>query len=198
MSEATPPISPAQRHELEAADVREARFLLAWKLAAWYSVGLGLCAAFAVVSALFDPAAVLVALVLGVLASIEARGRTLLLDYRPRGLRWLWVNQTALVALVWLYAGARIYAALHAPSPVAEVLRDRPELADALAGTDIAESSQQLYQTGIILFYAVLIAATSIFQGGAAIYYFTRRAALEAFLRDTPAWVVDWKRSRRG
>lgn len=197
MPEPTPPISPAQRHELDAADVREARFALASKLAAFNSVGLGLCAAFAFVSALFDPTAVIVAAVLGVFAFVEARGRTLLLDYEPRGLRWLWINQAVLVALVWLYAGAKIYVALRAPSPVAEVLRDRPELAEALDGTDIATSSQQIYQTGIVMFYAAVIAATTVFQGGAALYYFTRRTALEAFLRDTPAWVVDWKRSRR-
>ena len=38
-------------------------------------------------------------------------------------------------------------------------------------------------------FYSLLIVVSVGFQGGLALYYFSRRKHVEAFNRETPAWV---------
>jgi hypothetical protein len=195
--EATPPISDAQRRELDAADAREQRFALAPKLAAFNAVGLGLCAVFALLSAVFDVTGLLFAVVLAGLAAAEWHGRKLLLDHRQSGLRWLWTNQLVLIAFVWLYGTSQIHLAWNAQSPVSQVMQEHPELAEALGETDIVESTQELYRYGVAAFYGLVIAVVSIFQGACALYYFTRRKPLEAFVTSTPAWVIEFRRSRR-
>ena len=55
-------------------------------------------------------------------------------------------------------------------------------------------SINDLYKTITIAIYGGLIAATLIFQGINALYYFTRRKHVEAYVSETPEWVVDLQR----
>ena len=45
-------------------------------------------------------------------------------------------------------------------------------------------------------FYGGVIALSVLFQGGNALYYFTRRRHVEDFIAETPEWVRDVQRGR--
>ena len=58
----------------------------------------------------------------------------------------------------------------------------------------ILGSVEQLYEMISLGIYGGLIAGTLIFQGLNSLYYFTRRKHVEAYLRETPQWVVELQR----
>jgi hypothetical protein len=45
--------------------------------------------------------------------------------------------------------------------------------------------------------YGTVIVLSIIFQGLTACYYFTRRKYVEAYVRETPQWVLDVQRMTR-
>ncbi len=200
-SESPPPISAAQLREITLAEQREKRFAFARKLAGANGGGLALFAFLAFVSGFFDPSSWLMAGVLALLAYVELRSRKQLARYEPRALVALTVNQLALIALVCAYALSRISATQHEPSPIADLMQQHGELAEVLGGSDPTgedNGMDQMYRSGITAFYLLVIAVTALFQGGCALYYWTRRKHLDDFIAHTPQWVIDWKRSRSG
>jgi hypothetical protein len=48
-----------------------------------------------------------------------------------------------------------------------------------------------------VVLYGSVIALSALFQGANALYYFSRRKYVEAYVRDTPVWVVDLERATR-
>ena len=193
----TPPISPEQLQELTQADERERPLLLARKLAALNGFGMGLCAVLVFALGIFDPPSWLLAVVLGVLARTELRGRRLLERYDPSALPLLCRNQVALVGTVWIYALCSIYFGLRGPSPLTQILEEHPDLAEMLSTADVLHDAQKYYRYGLVAFYGLVIVVTTAFQGGTALYYASRRKHLDHFLARTPDWVVEWKRTRR-
>jgi hypothetical protein len=57
---------------------------------------------------------------------------------------------------------------------------------------------ESLYKGIAVLLYGAVIAATILFQGSAAVYYLTRRRPLQAYLTQTPDWIVEFERLRAG
>ena len=51
------------------------------------------------------------------------------------------------------------------------------------------------FKTIVVVLYGGVIALSVLFQGGNALYYFTRRRHVEDFVADTPEWVRDVLRS---
>jgi hypothetical protein len=200
MTQAAPPISAEQMREIEAAEARVKRLKPARTLAAFNGGTLILMAFILCISAFLDPRAWFSALVVGALGFVELHGRTLLLRYDRRALSILAGNQVALVIVVVIYALVQLRAATDAPSPMAAMLGDDADLAAEL-GADISHESgdfDDLYHSAISAFYGLVIALTVLFQGGSALYYWTRRKHLDAFLTQTPAWVLDWLKTRGG
>jgi hypothetical protein len=48
-----------------------------------------------------------------------------------------------------------------------------------------------LYKTASLAMYGGVIVLSILFQGGNALYYFTRRRHVEEFIAETPQWVRD-------
>jgi hypothetical protein len=48
-----------------------------------------------------------------------------------------------------------------------------------------------LYKTATLAMYGGAIVLSMLFQGGNALYYFTRRRHVEDFIAETPQWVRD-------
>ena len=67
---------------------------------------------------------------------------------------------------------------------VALALEQMPEMADAI-------DKQIEHWAPIVVYglYSLVILASVVGQGGLALYYFTRRRHIEAFNRQTPAWI---------
>ncbi len=73
---------------------------------------------------------------------------------------------------------------------LAAELKAAPELTDALGSLDV----NSLYKNVAVAFYGTIILLSAIFQGLNALYYFTRRKHVNAYLRETPKWVVNLQR----
>ena len=59
----------------------------------------------------------------------------------------------------------------------------------------LGEGVEDLFQSVTLMLYAAVIAATGIFQGLNARYYFVRVLMLRDYVRDTPQWVLDLQRA---
>jgi hypothetical protein len=81
-----PAISDAQRIEISRGAEREKRFAFARKLASFNGVGVGIFAAIALLSAVFDFSSLLVAFLLSVIAFVELNGGQRVARYERNGL----------------------------------------------------------------------------------------------------------------
>ncbi len=136
----------------------------------------------------FDVIGLVMGVGLALVAWNEFRGRAMLLRFELRGSRVLGWNQLGLMALVIGYAAWMLGTALWGPSPFAEVMDRDAALTQSLG------SVEQLYEMISLAIYGGLIAGTLIFQGLNSLYYFTRGKHVEAYLRETPQWVVELQR----
>ncbi len=197
------PLSEEQLAELGRANKRSRTILRATKLASFNGWTLGLCAFLCLPFAFFDIAALPIAACLAAVAYVEFNGAELLRTYDPRGPRRLILNQLVLLGLIVLYCGWQIARASDAPDLNAALLESDPALAEMLgsgADPDMAlmldslGEMGELYQTILIIIYSSIIAASVLFQGLCALYYYTRGKLLHAYLTETPHWVVEIQR----
>ena len=125
---------------------------------------------------------------LALLAWNEFRGRAMLRRFELDGCHVLGWNQLILMTMVTVYAAWMLAEAIWGPSPYDEAIAGESMLAGSLG------SINELYKTISMAIYGALIAGTLIFQGINALYYFTRRKHVEAYLSETPQWVVELQR----
>ncbi len=86
------------------------------------------------------------------------------------------------VALGLLIIGYCVWMLLHADSQLQKL---DPEIASLVQGMKT-------------LVYEVVIGATVLFQGSAAVYYLTRKGLVVKYTRQTPGWIVEFDRLRAG
>ena len=185
------PLTPEHHRELALANQRGKKIRRAAGVAAmngWITAVLAFCSA---PFALFGMTGVLVTLALSAVAYNEFRGRKRLLQFDPSGASVLGWNQVGLLAMIILYCMWMIHAGLTGKSDLSTQLRAQPELANALGPMDV----EQLYKSLVLVVYGTVIALSLVFQGLNALYYFTRRRHVEAYLRETPQWVRDLQRA---
>jgi len=179
------PLTPEQRREVEEAAQRARKFLAAARVATFNGWTIGL---FAALSLLFGFSSLRV-LVLGVGMAVvawnEFRGRRMLRDFDPAGLRLLGRNQVGFMGVIILYCLWSMYAAAHGHGI------DLGQIEDVIGPTE------DLVRTLTLTVYGAVIAATILFQGLNARYYFARMRMLEAYLAETPPWIVDLQRATR-
>jgi hypothetical protein len=189
------PLTPEQMQMIAAAQRRHRKIRGAGRMALINVFLLGSVGAVSLLAALgallagsVDPAGLVMGAGLTALAWNEYRGRRLLLGLQPKGPIILGWNQLALLGLVVGYAAIMLAQALSGPNPYDEIIRAEP-MAERMVG-DIG----RLYRQISILLYGSLIAATLVFQGLAAWYYFSRGRLLRDYLHQTPGWIVELQR----
>ena len=189
-----PPLSDTHHRALAAARDRAEPVRRAVRVAsfnAWTTAILaGLSAPFAV----FSVAGLAIFVGLGLVAWNEFRGRSRLEQYDPAGATILGWNQLGLLALITVYCLWAVYSNLWGSESIDAQLRANPELKAAFGSLD---GMGQLIQPIVIAFYGLVIALSALFQGGNALYYFTRRKYVEKYLLETPEWVTDLLRATR-
>jgi len=125
---------------------------------------------------------------LAMLAWNEFRGRAMLRRFELHACRVLGWNQLNLMTMVIIYSAWMLAGALWGPGPYDEDIARESMLAGPLG------SINELYKIISMAIYGGLIAATLIFQGLNSLYYFTRSKHVEAYVSETPQWVVDLQR----
>lgn len=184
------PLSPEQTRQIVAADRALAKLTSAARVASFNGITLAACAVLCLPFAVLSPASLIVAVALGAAAYVELKGRDRLRALDPEAANMLAFNQLAVLLGVYVYCAYSIYAALSGPS-ITEQLGENDALSSGMLG-DVDE----LVQSATVLVYGVLIVLSSLFQGGLAYYYVRRGRALQAYLAETPAWILALQRQR--
>lgn len=183
---ASEPSTPERTEQLALARQRAKPIRRAALLAAFNG---GTAVVLAVGSALVIPwcglSGVVATLVLALVAFNEFRGRRRLLAFDPSGATLLGWNQLGLLGVIGLYCLWMLYRGLTDAQSLAEQLQAFPELADAFPDLE------PLVRVLVILVYGSVLVLSVLFQGLNALYYFSRRARVEAYRRETPAWLQE-------
>jgi hypothetical protein len=177
---------------LEQAQVRAKQIRTAAGVAAFNG---WVTAFFAAASAPFAPfsfVGALVTLGLGVVAYNEFQGRRKLLQFDARGADMLGWNQLGFLGLIVVYSAWMLFTGLTGAGPFAGELQKSPELASILGPV---EQYDELYRMIVVAVYGTMIVLGVLFQGGYALYYFSRRKLLTGYVRDTPVWICDLQRA---
>ncbi len=145
-----------------------------------------------ILTGLFSIVSLLLGAGLAVVAYVELRGSRGLRGFDDTAPFKLGLNQIALGVLVTLYCSWGIWHALTGPSPYDSHLTAGGETAR------LVESIDQMNRAFTSVFYAILIGVSVIAQGCTALYYFTRRRHIIAYLEKTPEWVIEILRTVAG
>jgi hypothetical protein len=186
------PLTSEHYQELAVARERAKKIRKAAGVAALNGWSIGIFAALSAPFALLSVSGFLVCLALTVVAYNEFRGRKGLLRFDPSAATRLGLNQLCLVGLITLYCLWMIYVGLTTSSPLLDELKAQPDVADALGSLG---GFDELYKQLLIALYGGVIVMSAIFQGLNALYYFSRRKYVEAYVEETPAWVIELQRS---
>jgi hypothetical protein len=136
-----------------------------------------------------DPTNILLALCLGTVAYVELSGAAKLRRLDPSAVRMLGFNQFGLAGLLTVYALWRIHVELHGGGFLASLVAQDPADAQALG------PYMNLGRSIVFMFYGSLIAVAVVGMGGMAWFYFSRRKYLDAYLGNTPQWIIDMQKS---
>jgi hypothetical protein len=185
------PLAQEHHHELALANERAKSIRKVARLAAFNGWVTGILAVLSAPFALFSMAGLLVTVGLSVIAYNEFRGRKRLLQFDPSAPALLGWNQVGLLTLIVVYCLWMLFVGLTSACPFAAEMKANPELADALGSLG---EFDHLYKVLVVSVYGTVIVLSAIFQGLNALYYFTRRKHVEAYVRATPAWVLDLQR----
>jgi hypothetical protein len=184
------PLSVAHRRELADARDRAKTIRKAARVAAFNGWTTGAAAVFSAMFLFFDRSGIAIAITVGlsIVAYNEFRGRKRLLNFDPSGATLLGWNQLGLLAMIviyclWMLSGSSAEAASALSSQMkSNTERELLSMAGDLEG---------LYKTATLAMYGGAIVLSLLFQGGNALYYFTRRRHVEDFIAETPQWVRD-------
>lgn len=183
-----PPLSELHHRALAAARKRAEPVLRAARVASFNAWTTAILTVASAPFALFSLAGLGIFVGLALVAWNEFRGRRLLLKFEPSGATLLGWNQLGLLALITTYCLWAIYANLWGSESIEDQLNANPELRAAFGSLD---GLTQLIQPIVLAFYGLVIALSAVFQGGNALYYFTRRKYVAKYVDETPAWVID-------
>jgi hypothetical protein len=186
------PLSAEHHQQIASAHTRAAKIRAAARVAAFNGWVTG---AFALLSAPFAPfsfVGFLVTVGLAVVTYNEFRGKRMLLTFDPAAAKLLGWNQVGFLGLITVYSLWMVLDAFLGAGPLAKELQQYPELQSALGS---AEDFLRFYRLIILAIYGTVILLSAVFQGFNAFYYFTRLGHLQAYLRETPGWIVEMQRA---
>lgn len=128
------------------------------------------------------------------IGAIELYAARRLKRLEPPAIGFLFWNQIALGSLLMIYAIWRVFDTLH--NPANSALATEAAAAGLNAGD--LQGLAGLDQSISLLVYSSLMAVAVFGQGGLALFYFTRRKHLRAYLAETPPWITQMQRAGMG
>jgi hypothetical protein len=186
------PLTPEHHRELSLASERARPIHKAARVATFNIWVTGIIAALSAPFAVLSLTGLLVTAGLSAVAYNEFRGRKRLLAFEPSAATLLGWNQLGLLAMIVVYCAWMLYSGLTGDSPLATQM----ESLSGLEGAPLsAKDLNDIYRLVVIALYGSVIVLSAIFQGLNALYYFTRRRRIEAYVRETPAWILDVQRA---
>jgi len=178
------PLSIQHQQQLNEATQRVGKVLTATRLATFNAWSTSVFAIFSLLAGIFSLTALVVGLGLSLVAWNEFRGRNMLRWFDARSPRVLGWNQVGFLGLLVGYSVWSIYVGLVGPDPYETYIKSSPELRSMLG------SIQHLHKVLTLAIYGGVIVLSLVFQGFNAVYYFSRAKYLQAYLDQTPKWIV--------
>jgi len=131
----------------------------------------------------------LIGLILGVgmcvLSHFEFKGAKEIRRLDPAAPKRLARNQMILAGLVLIYSVGSLYSALTQPGALQQAAGNDVQLNSMLAPWEGFE------RMAYIAIYSTMVAAAILGCGGTALYYARKKPQIEAYLRETPPWIVE-------
>lgn len=172
------PVKPIRPPEEVLRRVLKTSRLNGWSVA----IFAGLCTLVSL--ALMDPIGIAVCLLVLVGGLLEVRGQRMLSRRDADGMRWLVRSQLVVLGVIWTYAVTRLMS--FDEGLVREMVT--PDMRASLNELGVTmEDILPLVRRFFYLLYGSVMAATLIYQGGLALYYRRRTAAVALALRAPPA-----------
>lgn len=192
LAQSAGPLSAEHHQQIASAHARGEKIRSAARVAAFNGWVTGAFALLSLPFAPFSIAGFLVAVGLCVVTYNEFRGKKLLLAFDPKAATLLGWNQVGFLGLIVAYSLWMIVDGFTGTGPFAKELAQHPELQQALGSM---EEFQQLYRLVILAIYGSVIALSTVFQGFNAFYYFTRLTLIQAYVRETPGWILEMQQA---
>jgi hypothetical protein len=186
--QAMPGLSPEHLWQLGEARRRGAKIRRAVSVATFDGWATGLFGALTFICGIFSWIGLVLGAAMLTVAYVEFRGARRLRQLDASAAASLGWNQVALGSALLIYAAYSLWNVFYSHSLVVDQLLNTPEL----GGMGSIESLARLIG---VLIYGTLAAVAIFGQGGTAWYYFSRRKHVEAYLRETPQWILDAQRA---
>jgi len=185
-----PVLSPEHLQQIAFAQKRATKIRRAVKVARFDGWAAGVFGALTLLGGMFGSP---VAFVLGsgmiVVAFIELKAAKRLHQLDATAVKTLAWNQVLFGSLLLAYAAYSLWGVYHDKSEISQQLAGMPEM--GALGNDLDQLTRMIG----VLIYGVLAAVAIFGQGGTALYYLTRKKYVDAYLRETPAWIIDAQRA---
>lgn len=130
---------------------------------------------------------------LAIIGLIELCGAKRLKKLDQSAITFLVWNQIALGSLLLIYAVWRTIYVVHHPASASSLGATAADLEAAGLG-----GITNLEQSMMLAVYASLMAVAIFGQGSMALYYYTRRKYVRAYLLETPPWITQMQRAGMG
>ena len=188
---AAPGLSPEQLKQIADARSRSAKIRKAVFVAQFDGWSVAVFAGITLLGGLIGLSWVGILLGVGMAAAafieLKAVKRLRALDATvTKTLAW---NQVFLGALLFSYAVYSLVLIYTGRTELAKQLEAYPEMAD------MAVNVNQIAKLIGLLVYGTLITVAIVCQGGTALFYLSRRKHIEAYVRETPQWILDAQRA---
>ncbi|MDP9172923.1 MAG: hypothetical protein M3O30_03545 [Planctomycetota bacterium] len=182
----SPPPRLAEEHlrQLGAARINARKINRAVSVAKSDGWVIAVFAGLTLVFGLTDIPSIIISLIFGALAFFELKGAGKLRRLDPDAPRMLGYNQIAMAVMLIAYASWHIVSELTGHGELNSALGTDPQVREML------QSSAPLIRSIMLGFYGLLIAIAIFCQGGMALYYFSRLKYLEAYVKETPPWIL--------
>jgi len=180
------PLSPEQRQLLIDAIKAAHKIRSSASMALFNILATGLFAFLSLVSCVFfGPTGIVMGIGLGIIAVVEAIGRSQLKRFELSSLKLLARNQFAFMLLLVGYSIWMIYSRLTGPNPVAGLTFGN-ELGDL---SSVMPSMETMYVIGNVIVFGGLLLLSVVFQGANALFYLKSQKLSAKFISETPDWI---------
>ena len=184
-------LSPEQISQVQQADRRAKSIKNAAKFAASEGTLSMIVAVGSLACFMFGWINAVLGILLGIFAYNTIRGANRLKRFDRTAIPLLAWNEVFLISIVTVYSAYSIYSGLSTGGDAITSKIISPEDIQLL-GID-----PKVIRQSIWAFYLSLIALTALSQGLVGYYYKTREKHLDAYLKETPQWIIFFHKAQR-